>query len=63
MYRMNIGNMLRSSAKKRGGLYVGGKWRQAPADFLGEGWLPTEERDGTKIARKAKAATEVSKAA
>ena len=60
MYRMNIGNMLRAAAKKRGGLIVKGRWTPADEAFLGKGFVATETRKGEKIAvkkeEKAKAA-------
>lgn len=52
--RMTIGNMLRSRARKRGGLYNNsGDWIDADESFT-EGAAPVETRDGTKIV-KAKA--------
>ncbi len=56
LLRMNVGNMLRARAKKRGGLFINGKWTDAPSDF--ECLNPTtENRDGTPIpkAKSAKA--------
>lgn len=47
--RMTIGNMLRSAALKRHGLYnVEGDWNDAPAEFVGDK-VKTHNRDGSKI--------------
>ena len=61
MLRMNAGNMLRSRARKRHGLNVQGKWKNAPEGFQVDD-VKTENRDGTKIA-KAKETKETKKAA
>ncbi len=59
MYRMNIGNMLRAAARKRGGLFFSGKWANAGKGSEGDQFVTndplTEKRDGTKIAKKAPA--------
>ena len=47
-YRMNAGNMLRSRARKRHGLYVKGDWVSAPAAFTA-GHEQTQHRDGSPI--------------
>jgi len=54
--RMTIGNMLRSAAKKRHGLYVLDKagdksWVDADAAFIGDA-EKTHNPDGSKIAKK-----------
>lgn len=59
MTRMNIGNMLRSAAKKRCGLFVPTEagdfgetdWAGAPSEFVEAHGLegPTHNRDGSKI--------------
>lgn len=55
--RMTVGNMLRRAARQRHGLYdLGGNWRAAPADWLGDA-VKTHNPDGTTIA-KAKASDE-----
>lgn len=47
--RMTIGNMLRSEAKKRHGLFsLDGTWNDAPAEFIGD-TVKTHNPDGTKI--------------
>lgn len=47
--RMTIGNMLRSAATKRHGLYsIDGTWNDAPADFVGDN-PKTHNPDGSKI--------------
>lgn len=49
--RMTIGNMLRSRAFKRGGLYdVNGKPMTAPAEFMGDK-QPVENLDGERLAK------------
>ena len=63
--RMTIGNMLRSAAKNRHGLYnIEGVWTDAPADFIGDG-VKTHNPDGSKIKveKPAAAAAETEKAA
>ena len=51
MARMNVGNMLRAAARKRGGLFIKGRWTKAPEDF--EVLEPlTHGRDGEKLAVK-----------
>lgn len=49
--RMTASNMLRSRARKRGGLYIGGEWVNAPEGF-GVNSPLTERPDGTKIAKE-----------
>ena len=49
---MNIGNMLRAVAKKRGGITMNGQWAPAPKEFLGKGWAAVEDREGNKIKTK-----------
>ena len=53
MYRMNVGNMLRAGARKRGGVYIGTKWHTAPDEFLGPNFEPTENRKGEKLKKEA----------
>lgn len=58
--RMTIRNMLQAAVKRRHGLYVGSKWREADAAWLqakNAPEAPTEKKDGTKIP-KAKAPKE-----
>lgn len=50
--RMTIRNMLQTVAKQRHGLHAGGKFHDAPAEFLnvkGAPATPTHTQDGTKI--------------
>ncbi len=55
--RMTIGNMLRSAAKKRHGLYnIAGEWNDADAEFIGDA-EKTHNADGSKI-QKVKAEAE-----
>lgn len=51
--RMTVSNLLRSRAKKRGGLFsADGTWLDAPVEFLGEDWAgPVETKSGEKIAK------------
>lgn len=49
--RMTASNMLRSRARKRGGLHIGGEWVDAPEGFEVNSPL-TERPDGTKIAKE-----------
>ena len=48
MVRMNAGNMLRSRARKRHGLFIDGVWVDAPAEFC-EGHDRVESPDGSRI--------------
>ncbi len=54
-FRMTLRNMLQATTKRRHGLFgVGGKWHNAPPDWLtskGAPDKPIEKRDGTKIAK------------
>lgn len=49
--RMTASNMLRSRARKRGGLHIDGEWVDAPDEFQVNSPL-TERPDGTKIAKE-----------
>lgn len=54
--RMTIRNMLQAVAKQRHGIYVGGTFKKAPAEWLAEKKAPdapTHTKDGEKIAKKA----------
>jgi hypothetical protein len=51
MYRMNVGNMLRAAARKRGGLVIDGEFTSAPSDFEVNEKI-TENPDGSKITAK-----------
>lgn len=57
MVRMNAGNMLRSRARKRHGLYINGEWVSAPAAFTA-GHEKTQNPDGSTIAKAVSAAPE-----
>lgn len=51
-FRMTVRNMLQAVVKQRHGLIVGGKFVEAPKEFLAERKAPespTHEPDGTKI--------------
>lgn len=53
--RMTIRNMLQAVAKQRHGIYVGGTFKKAPAEWLTEKKAPespTHTKDGEKIAKK-----------
>jgi hypothetical protein len=52
-FRMTAGNMLRTVARQRHGLFINGEWQEAPADWLtaqGVEGGPTHNKDGSKIA-------------
>lgn len=53
MARMNIANMLRAAARRRGGLFIAGAWVNAPEGYSDK--APTENPDGTKIPKAPKA--------
>ncbi len=51
-FRMTLANMLRAAAKQRHGLFFGGHWVPAPAEWLTEKGAPekaTHNQDGSKI--------------
>lgn len=52
-FRMTVGNMLRSVAKQRHGITIGGEWQEAPEEWrknVGAPEAPTHNKDGSKIA-------------